>query len=270
MAEQTIPPERIIVSGVRPEDYEGVEAGAIPIDRVARAKGLCAQRNVILEMAQDADLVVFFDDDFIPGRAYLEKYTAFFAREPGAAIATGRVLSDGILGPGIPFEEALRTVRAADAAPEAPVADEEVEGGYGCNFGVRMSVARAHGLRFDEALPLYGWLEDLDFSRRAARHGGVWRVGDAVGSHMGVKVGRTPGVKLGYSQVANPLYMWRQGSVSFRRSMSLIARRFFANHVKPLYVKEEYVDRGGRARGNWLAVKDALTGRVDPRRILEL
>ena len=43
--------------------------------------------------------------------------------------------------------------------------------GYGCNMAVRLAPMREHGLRFDERLPLYGWQEDVDLSRRLAAFG---------------------------------------------------------------------------------------------------
>src|ERR1700712_5166809 len=41
--------------------------------------GLCAQRNLILSSARSADVIVFFDDDFITDPAYLETLAHIFA-----------------------------------------------------------------------------------------------------------------------------------------------------------------------------------------------
>mgnify|MGYP000606119618 CR=1 FL=1 len=68
-------------------------------------------------------------------------------------------------------------------------------------------------LRFDERLPLYGWLEDLDYCRRMSPYGRIQRSSMLVGVHMGVKGGRQSGVRLGYSQVANPIYFVIKGSM---------------------------------------------------------
>ena len=76
---------------------------------------------------------------------------------------------------------------------------------------VRTAPVLAHGLRFDENLPLYGWLEDIDFARSIAPYGRVVKSMLLRGVHLGVKRGRTSGVKLGYSQIANPLYMLEKG-----------------------------------------------------------
>ena len=77
---------------------------------------------------------------------------------------------------------------------------------------VRTAPVLAHGLRFDDNLPLYGWLEDIDFARSIAPYGRVVKSMLLRGVHLGVKRGRTSGVKLGYSQIANPLYMLRKGT----------------------------------------------------------
>jgi len=42
-----------------------------------------------------------------------------------------------------------------------------------------------------------------------------------------------------------------------------------ANHLR-LLRPEPWVDRRGRARGNWLALRDALAGRLDPMRVMEI
>uniref|UniRef100_UPI00195349D0 glycosyltransferase family 2 protein n=1 Tax=Escherichia coli TaxID=562 RepID=UPI00195349D0 len=67
--------------------------------------------------------------------------------------------------------------------------------GYGCNMTVRLSVIHAHGIRFDEDLPLYAWLEDVDLSRRMAPYGRI--VGSATmrGVHLGSKRGRSSGIR---------------------------------------------------------------------------
>jgi GT2 family glycosyltransferase len=66
---------------------------------------------------------------------------------------------------------------------------------------------RPNDVMFDERLPLYGWQEDVDLSRRLAAFGTVVKVPAARGVHLSVKLGRNSGVRLGYSQIANPLYL---------------------------------------------------------------
>jgi GT2 family glycosyltransferase len=122
--------------------------------------------------------------------------------------------------------------------------------GYGCNMAVRLAPVREHRIRFDERLPLYGWQEDVDLSRRLAQFGAVVRMEAARGVHLGAKSGRGSGVRLGYSQVANPIYLARKRmGYPLRRAVNHIARNLLSNIVRSTW-PESYVDRRGRLRGN--------------------
>jgi hypothetical protein len=141
--------------------------------------------------------------------------------------------------------------------------------GYGCNMAVRMAPVRAHGIRVDEALPLYAWYEDIDFTRLLGRHGTILRLAGARGVHLGVKAGRVAGLRLGYSQVANPVYLARKGTFPWSHAIPSAARHCAMNLLRSLR-PEPHVDRFGRFRGNLIALWDLLRGRAAPGRILEL
>src|SRR3546814_13479492 len=132
----------------------------------------------------------------------------------------------------------------------------------------RLAPVREAGLLFDENLPFYGWLEDVDFSRRLASQGRIVRWNLCRGVHMGVKRGRSPGKRLGYSQIANPVYMWRKGTLTASRACAQMGRNLAANFVK-IIMPEPWVDRGGRTRGHLLAPTDLLRGRTPPGRSSE-
>lgn len=137
-------------------------------------------------------------------------------------------------------------------------------------MAVRLAPMRAQGLRFDERLPLYGWQEDVDLSRRLAEFGDVVQIDAACGVHLGVKSGRGSGVRLGYSQVANPLYIsGKRRGYPFRRAVAHIARNLAMNVARATW-PEPYVDRRGRLCGNLLALFDLTIGRMAPERILDL
>ena len=88
--------------------------------------------------------------------------------------------------------------------------------------------------------------------------------------HLGVKLGRNSGVRLGYSQVANPLYLsGKRSGYPFRRALSHIARNMAMNVLRSTW-PEPYVDRRGRLLGNLLALRDLVRGCMVPERILEL
>ncbi|WP_428378250.1 glycosyltransferase family 2 protein [Lichenicoccus sp.] len=140
--------------------------------------------------------------------------------------------------------------------------------GYGCNMALRLEPLIRHRLRFDERLPLYAWFEDVDLTRRLGRHGRIVKLPSARGVHLGIKLGRTSGTRLGYSQVANPIYLARKGVYPWFRVLRDLSRHLLVNCVKSIR-PERYIDRRGRLRGNARALRDLLRGRLRPERILD-
>jgi len=259
--------DQVIVCGTKDADVAGA-ADAFPgVVLLRAAPGLPRQRNAIIEAAADADVLVFFDDDFLADPDYLATIERAMTQSPAIVVATGRVLADGIGGAGL-TPDAGRAILAARAI--GPAAIRPTFSGYGCNMAVRLAPMRAHQLRFDERLPLYGWQEDVDLSRRLAPHGEVVLLEAATGVHLGVKVGRNSGVRLGYSQVANPLYLAaKRCGYPFGRALSHIGRNMAMNVARAAW-PEPFVDRRGRLRGNLLALRDLVMGRMVPERVLEL
>ncbi len=257
-------PDRIFVCGTSDADVRG--AAATDCDVIITAPGLPRQRNAIIDAAKGADIVLFFDDDFLPHKLYVEAIERHFLENPGTVVATGKVLADGINGPGL-SPAAGREILAKEAQDDS---DAPAFTGYGCNMAVRISPMQENGLRFDERLPLYGWQEDVDLSRSLAPFGDIIRVGSAKGVHLGVKVGRGKGVRLGYSQVANPLYLsCKRRGYPLGRALEHIARNVAMNIMRAIW-PEPYVDRRGRLIGNALAIRDLLLGKIKPERILQL
>ena len=257
--------ERLIVCVPIIEDAAGL-ADRRDLDVIVGSRGLTAQRNRIIQAAAaDTDVLIFLDDDFIPAATFLSRMAAVFAAKPEVAIATGKVLADGVLDGGLSMAKALEVLHTAGEGAEH-VAD--VYNAYGCNMAVRLAPVVEHALTFDEQLPLYGWLEDVDFSRSIARHGRSVYVEGARGVHLGVRSGRQPGRRLGYSQVANPVYLIRKGTMSKGRAIAQIGRNILAN-MSGILLKDRLIDRWGRLNGNLLALSDLLVGRASPSRILE-
>jgi hypothetical protein len=124
-------------------------------------------------------------------------------------------------------------------------------------------------MRFDERLVLYGWQEDIDFTSRLRSRGRVVCVAGIHGVHLGIKAGRVSGVRLGYSQVVNPVYLIRKGSVPASFALPLMARNLAANLARSFW-PEAWVDRRGRLRGNLLALCHVLAGRIEPEHVLEI
>jgi GT2 family glycosyltransferase len=263
---QTRPADRVVISAVNPTDVGEVATVHPDVDLLFGDKGLCAQRNrALLHLAGAADVTVFFDDDFVPADDYLAEIERIFLDHPGAAGVTGRVIADGIKTPGYSFDDGLALIARDGGWQDQPTTPGT--GLYGCNMAIRM--VRAEGLWFDEAMPLYGWLEDVDFGVRLSRCGDILVAHRAAGVHLGTKGGRNSGLKFGYSQIANPIHILRKGTAPRFFIWRLMAGNVLSNLLLSLR-PEPYVDRFGRLRGNMLAIVDLLAARIDPRRMLQL
>ena len=268
LARQLRPPERIVLCAPSDDDI-GEVAGDGKIEVVLGPRGLTRQRNAILDQVHDCDVVVFFDDDFLPMPSYLEVVERVFTACPDVVMTTGLVIADGIIGPGISLEEARSWLSVFGTITRDWRELEEVANGYGCNMAMRMAAIEAAHCRFDERLPLYGWLEDVDFGLQLAQRGRIVKALAAQGVHLGIKEGRQSGMRLGYSQIANPIYLSRKGTLPWLRALRLMGRNTIANLLR-LLSPEPYIDRAGRASGNLKAFRDLLSGSLTPERILEL
>ena len=159
-------------------------------------------------------------------------------------------------------------MRLVETAPASDGTWVEPYSPYGCNMAFR---AEAIGeTRFDERLVLYGWLEDRDFAAALGKQGGRFvKCGEAFGVHMGVKSGRVSGDRFGYSQVINPIYMLRKGTMTGPMVANHILSNMAMNFSRAVW-PEPFVDRWGRAKGNLIAIKDLLYGRLEPERAAKL
>ena len=270
LAGQTRRPDAILISAPDASHVGLIANDALPVRLVDGSHGLAAQRNAALRaLDSDIAIVVFFDDDFLPADDYLENVAAVFSADPGCAVLTGDVLADGINSRGIGFEDAERSLLASAAVPPGAGRGAEYHAGYGCNMALRRAAIGT--LRFDERLVLYGWQEDVDFTRRvaAASGGRIVKHTALRGVHMGVKSGRTSGVRLGYSQIVNPVYLLRKGSMTPRLALRLMARNVAANAGRALWA-EPWIDRRGRLKGNLIGLAHVLAGRIEPEHAREL
>lgn len=267
LASQTRPPDHVFVVGSQAADVaELVEGPGLTI-RVGRP-GSSHQRNDGLGLAGGRfAYLIFFDDDFVPARDWLERALALFEARPYVAGLTGRLLADGIHSGGIALEEGRAIVAAHEGSGAEGAAVEEGPGPYGCNMAFRSSAIA--GLAFEERLPAYAWLEDTDFGGQVARRGITARADALVGVHLGNRTGREQGVRLGYSQIANAAYLLRKGNLPARFWLKLAARNLVANLVRSI-APEPHVDRRGRLRGNLLALADLARGRITPERVAKL
>ena len=259
--------------------YRGVvsvpDEDSLPQDRALLAgwqvvmgtRGLAAQRNAGLSLLEGVDVVAFFDDDALLRPDYLANAAGFLQRHPEVVALTGRVLLDGAARGEIPVAQAVDALD--DSAGEALTGVwRHTRELYGCNFVVRAPVADHE--RFDERLPLYSWLEDHDFARRCMRRGQLAKVDDCVIVHRGAASGgRQAHRRLGYSQLMNPIYLFRKGSFPLWLAAWEIFRPVAKNILYALAGSSRSWRRE-RLDGNLTAAADAVRGRFTPERIVHL
>jgi hypothetical protein len=233
---------------------------------------LPAQRNRALSLIRDrVDIVVFFDDDFIPSRFWIERIQFLFATQAEVGTVTGRVLADGVTAGGLPMSEGQSIVNKADFSEKMPTPsnyNSRVASPYGCNMAFRTKTIE--GLMFDERLALYGWLEDLDFGLRAGARGGMISSDLVWGVHLGVKGARASGIRFGYSQVVNPWYLMKKGLIPRFDACRRVTRGLVGNAIKSIASQKSHVDRRGRLKGNIIGIKDIIAGKWRPEKVAEL
>ncbi len=269
VARQTRRPDHVAICPAQEGDVdlEGLATLGLPIAVSRGDRGASAQRNALLRDMPPVDIVLFLDDDFFLAPDYLAELVDLFARHPDVMLATGALLADGANGPGY-APGAARAIIAGTPARE-PERLEAVFCGYGCNMAVRWSAIAAGRLRFDENLPLYSWAEDVEYSRQVAPYGRLVKANRLRGVHLATKRGRTSGLRFGYSQVANQVYLRRKGVITTRLAIQYGGRNVLAN-LRGLIRSEAYIDRRGRLLGNMVGLLDLARGRSSPLRILDL
>jgi GT2 family glycosyltransferase len=265
---QVRPPDVIVLSVVSDQDVPTNVPHCLNVEFVYSSPGLCAQRNKGLAYLQDhVDIVLFIDDDFWMSETYIREMERIFSSHHDVAAVTGLVLADGATIAGISVAEAERRIEDYRRPPLPTETIRDVPDTYGCNMAFRASAIR--DLKFDERLPLYGWQEDVDFSAQLRGRGRIVWTNALWGVHLGTKKGKISGVRFGYSQVINPLFIFRKGNMSLRRAAVLICKNIAANAIKSVF-PERYIDRWGRLKGNMIGLLHAASGKLDPMRAVNL
>jgi GT2 family glycosyltransferase len=252
------------------------DESSLPSDRtllsgwtvVSGVRGASAQRNAGLAvLPPETEMVAFFDDDAVLRSDYLAQAVRFFDAHPDVQALTGRVLLDGATTGEIDRDVAATTIDQSFLEGESrrwrPTREL-----YGCNTVIRAAPVRE--LKFDERLPLYSWLEDHDLARRLMRLGPLAEVDDCVIVHRAAASGgRQSHVRLGYSQVMNPVYLARKGSFPTWLAAQQIFRPMAKNIVCSV-AGSSAAWRRERLRGNAKATGDIIRGRITPERIVTL
>src|ERR1700692_3086758 len=132
LAKQTRQPDKIFVAYAEPADVADAPRLFPHVTFVQTELGLTRQRNAILTVARDHDILLFIDDDFYLDPHYLKITERFFVENPGVVASTGTVLADDVKGPGLTVEQAKSIVAGSDGArSEQRITPTFLA--YGCN-----------------------------------------------------------------------------------------------------------------------------------------
>jgi len=282
LSTQTKPIEKIIVVGSEAKDIAELDTHPTCLSNLVdihlSSVGLCKQRNHGLDLLEtyvdqvnpNDWFVVFFDDDFRPMNTWIEECEKAFVEDANLMGLTGRVIADGVHGEGFSehqVEEFMTGKRAPLKNQFAGKDKRHLDDLYGCNMAYRGTYAQSE--RFDENLPMYGWQEDVDYSNRVLAHGTLLFNPKCIGVHMGVSSGRTSGVRFGYSQISNPLYLIGKGTLAREKGFVLMSRNIISNVVRTITFNRKK-DYSGRLYGNFLALIDLLTFKCHPTNITKM
>ena len=267
LEKQTARADGIILSLEKASDAPIVYGSNVEV--IFGSKGASLQRNRAIDRAIELyDLLIFFDDDFVPTTEFIKNAKDLFSKSAYIAGATGYVIRDGVTSGGIPFDRAeFIATEFEEVEARRAVVMKDVRYAYGCNMIFRSSAIGE--IRFDENLPLHSWQEDVDFAAQVRMKGQMIYTNAFAGVHRGVTHGRSPGKKVGYAQIANPTYLYRKGTMRLSHAARILLKNVVANHLK-LLKPEQHIDRFGRVKGNWAALIDLAKGKCDPRNIIDL
>ncbi len=269
LAEQTVRPDLIVVSACDEADIIPMTGEPTNLRVLFGSPGSSAQRNrALTEVRGKCKIIVFFDDDFVPSRFWIEQVHELFTAQSDVVCATGEVLSDGAVNGGLDWTEGRSIVDKRDESGKKDIIDCEVRNDqppYGCNMAFRAT--SIEHISFDERLVLYGWLEDRDFSARAGARM-VWT--DALwGVHLGTMRARSSGRRFGYSQLVNPWYLVHKGTMTSQEALQTMLFAVVKNAIESMRPNSK-IDRRGRLKGNIIAIKDLVLGRWAPEKASEL
>src|SRR5579871_5766151 len=196
---QEVKPDLVVFSATEEADVERCDHVGFSVEYIFGPAGLTKQRNRGLDAIEGrADVVVFFDDDFLPAKDWIRACEAVFRADPRVCGLDGRVIYDGAAPDNFRASRGLATEEVVNVILEAErneayngIGMVERENLYGCNMAFRLSLVGER--RFDENLVGYGLFEDRDFSTRIALRGRLVRVESLIGAHVAQRTARAAG-----------------------------------------------------------------------------
>lgn len=263
LARQTVPCDILIAAPNK--DHVLAATLALPnVKGVFGATGLCGQRNLALSSIKTRPKVIFcFDDDVEVEEHYVERMLEMFEANPEVALANGDNLGLGAAPGTLTRDNAKALIRRALEISSAK-SIKPASTGIGCLMSFRGDLLDK--VEFDERLPLYGYLEDFDFSMQCSRFGRLVTNHRCHMVHIETAVGRMGSRKRGYSEVVNPIYIGsKHRSVRFGRLLAGSVKRTLKNLIRCR-------DLAGRKQveGNLIGWAMVLKGKLAPEYILQM
>ena len=251
---QNVLPERIILAVTGEEDTLPETRGLPLCDVFLSPAGWACQLNAAVDrIPSGLRMVAIFDDDVELSEDYCSKALAQFAKRDDILLFDGLVLKNG----NVTRNEAKELINAS-------FADElftETSLSHGCNMNIRRSVLDR--VRFNSKMVADALYCDLDFARRVKKLGIVGRANACRCVHLSVQLARPPGMRYGFSQIANPIHLYKKGSITLGELVFFFCARSTLANVLGLLAPKG-IDRKGRLRGNLIAFKLAAFGRCTP------
>ncbi|MBH8576310.1 glycosyltransferase [Nostocaceae cyanobacterium CENA369] len=257
MLQQQTPADQILIT-VADKSYVLPETLAFPKVQIVLARpGLCQQVNDAIPYIDScATFVSILDDDVELAPDYFTHARIFSEEHPEVAAFSGFLVRNG----NVERSEGRSLLLSFTDEPDRSFEIQSTV--YGCNINTRPEVLRT--VKFDERLPLYGWLCDADFGFRCRKFGICVSYNACRLVHLMTSSGRISGTRMGFAQIMNPYYLYRKGVIPFwevLQSHWLIATR---NNLIKLFFLDQKIDRQGRLKGNIIAFFMILRGQIEP------
>jgi GT2 family glycosyltransferase len=194
--------------------------------------GLPRQRNAALAVLS-SELVAFLDDDAELQPPYLRAVRNWFSQRPGCAGVSGYIVNDPVTRPAasrvfrrlfsLGNDDGLLKPSGDATYLRHPRRPTRVHFLSGSNMVFRRKVL--DGLKFDETLTGYAYMEDVDFSLRVSPQGEFWMLPDARLIHHVTPLTRVPRREYVRQVFANGAYLFAKHECGRDLRRSAFARR---------------------------------------------